>query len=127
MKNNELFEKLENEIKTLQDQSNGLDQLYRCIGRDVFDDEDREIVKKQQMSTATTKVELEQSLMKKKNIYHTKIKSMELRLQDRQLQLEEFSKQSSLFREFPDVLDFFVRKQHRLNETIASIRQKLVT
>jgi hypothetical protein len=31
-----------------------------------------------------------------------------------------------VFKDFPDVLDFFARKQSRLNESLASIKAKLV-
>ena len=122
----QLFVKLEDEIRLLTQQEQNLATLASYVAGEAFDDEDRSTVRNKQMHIAATKRHLMEVLVKKKEIYHTQIKMMQARLDDRKTHLEDFSKNSSLFTDFPDVLDFFARKQSRLNETLSTIKDKLV-
>ena len=122
----QLFDKLEAEIKHLALQENNLNVLVTYVAGESFDDEDRTMVHNKLMQITSTKKHLDEVLVKKKEIYHTQVKIMEERLTNRKMNLEDFSKKSNVFKDFPDVLDFFARKQSRLNESLASIKAKLV-
>ena len=121
----QLFSKLENEIKSLAAQEENLSKFATYVNSDTFDDEDRTMVRNKQMHISTTKRNLEEVLSKKKDIYNTQVKMMEHKLVERQSKLENFGKNTTLFNDFPDVLEFFARKQSRLNETLGSVKKKL--
>lgn len=121
-----IFAKLDAEIKLLEKQGANLTTLANHVSSEAFDDEDRRMVHDKQVYIASTKKHLQEVLDKKKEIYHTQIKTMETRLSHRQAQLETFSKENTVFQDFPDVLEFFARKQNRLTETLATVREKLI-
>jgi hypothetical protein len=121
----QLFGKLENQIKSLVTQEESLAQLATYVNSEIFDDEDRAMVRNKQMHITSTKKQLEEVLFKKKDIYNTQVKIMENRLSERQSKLEDFGKKTSLFNDFPDVLEFFARKQSRLNTSLGSVKTKL--
>jgi hypothetical protein len=122
----QLFSKLENEIKSLAAQEENLLKFATYVNSETFDDEDRTMVRNKQMHISSTKRHLEEVLSKKKDIYNTQVKMMEQKLVERQSKLEDFGKNTTLFNDFPDVLEFFARKQSRLNETLGSVKKKLI-
>ena len=122
----QLFSKLENEIKSLAAQEENLLRFATYVNSETFDDEDRTMVRNKQMHISSTKRHLEEVLSKKKDIYNTQVKMMEQKLVERQSKLEDFGKNTTLFNDFPDVLEFFARKQSRLNETLGSVKKKLI-
>jgi hypothetical protein len=122
----QLFSKLENEIKSLAAQEENLLKFATYVNSETFDDEDRTMVRNKQMHNSSTKRHLEEVLSKKKDIYNTQVKMMEQKLVERQSKLEDFGKNTTLFNDFPDVLEFFARKQSRLNETLGSVKKKLI-
>lgn len=125
MSNNSMFIKVEGQIQTLAKQEQGLLTLAGQLQDAVFDDEDRRMVGKKILEIQNTKEVLEKTLAKKKEIYKNQIQGMEEHLQARQQVLENFDVQQKIFHEFPDVLEFFARKQTRLTETLTTIRDEL--
>jgi len=120
-----MFIKVEGQIQTLAKQEQGLLTLAGQLQDAVFDDEDRRMVGKKILEIQNTKEVLEKTLAKKKEIYKNQIQGMEEHLQARQQVLENFDVQQKIFHEFPDVLEFFARKQTRLTETLTTIRDEL--
>jgi hypothetical protein len=123
---NDLFVKLENQISELIQQEENLRVFADFVTTDAFDDEDRNTVRAKHVHITQTKQHLQEVLTKKKDIYNTQIKTMEIRLQQRQLQLEDFGKKTRVFEAFPDVIEYFAKKQARLNESLTGVKEKLV-
>lgn len=121
-----MFIKLEGQIKRLNEKEQGLLTLANQLNADVFDNEDRKIVSQKIIETRDMKQTLEVTLIKKRKIYKNQIQGVEQHLKAREQKLEQFDKtQGIIFQEFPDVLEFFARKQTRLNEALVGIREKL--
>ncbi len=125
MSQKKMFAKLETQIASLGEQEKAIGCLCQKIQSDCFDEEDRKMVQQKFLDICETKRQFEITLEKKKEIYQNQIVGLETRLQRRQHVLETFDKQQNVFKEFPDVLEYFARKQSRLNETLTSIKQQL--
>jgi len=122
-----LFKKLETEIKALTTQETHLKRLYAMTRKGHFDDEDRKFVQTKIAQLRETKSNLENVLKRKKAIYDSQIKQMEEKLQQRHSELDQFCRQSKVFQDFPDILDYFSSKQARLNAVLNGVKQKLVS
>jgi hypothetical protein len=120
-----MFVKLEAQIKSLSKQEQDFITLAEQLVSSVFDDEDRRMVHRKILEIQGTRQLMEQTLAKKKEIYKNQIMGMEQQLQARQQALETFDKERKIFQQFPDVLEFFARKQSRLIETLTAIRDQL--
>jgi hypothetical protein len=118
----QLFVKLEKQIQELANQQKGLLLLVEKVKSNCFDEEDRQLVAQKLQSVIDTKKAIELTLQKKRDIYQNQIIGMEQQLKQRQQLLES---QETIFKDFPDVLDFFAKKQTQLNQTLLSIKDQL--
>jgi prolyl oligopeptidase PreP (S9A serine peptidase family) len=122
-----MFAKLQMQIANLVAQQQSMATLGQHLKSDYFDEEDRQMVQQKLLDIAETKRQLEITLVRKQEIYKNQIQGLETQLQRRQKVLESVDKKQSLFKEFPDVLEYFAKKQSRLNETLISIKDQLQT
>lgn len=120
-----LFAKLEAQISSLAEQQKLVTALSEKMTAACFDEEDRRIIQQKLQQISETKAQIEDSLQKKKEIYQTQIIGMEKQLTQRQKIFESCEQTQNLFREFPDVLDFFARKQSNLSDTLTKIKDQL--
>lgn len=121
-----LFQKYEKEIVTLGRRYAQLDDLRRAMKtQECFDSEDEKMMVSKLAELAEAKKHFEIVLAKKKAIYESSIQNMEQHIQTRQQTLESFEQKTQFFQNFPDVLEFFVRKQGRLSESLQDIKRKL--
>lgn len=120
-----MFAKLESQMKEVANYENNLKQLSQDILGKEFDEEDRKIVKIKLDEVILLKNQLSKELNHKQNIYHNQIKSMENKLDQRKIKLDSLSKKTNVFQQFPDMLDYFARKQTTLNTTLEKVKNKL--
>ncbi len=120
-----LFAKLEAQIASLAEQQKMITILSEKMSAGCFDEEDRKIIQQKLQQISDTKSQVEDSLQKKREIYNTQIIGMEKQLVQRQKIFESCDQTQHLFKEFPDMLDFFARKQSNLSETLTKIKDQL--
>ena len=120
-----MFAKLQARIASLDKQHQIMETLSQHLKTDFFDDEDRAMVSQKLTTIAETKRQLEITLHRKQEIYTTQIQGLETQLQKRQRVLEALDKQERVFREFPDLLEYFARRQSKLGETLVIIKDQL--
>ena len=120
-----LFAKLEAQIASLAEQQKMITILSEKMSAVCFDEEDRKIIQQKLQQISDTKSQVEDSLQKKREIYNTQIIGMEKQLVQRQKIFESCDQTQHLFKEFPDMLDFFARKQSNLSETLTKIKDQL--
>ncbi len=117
-----MFSKLEANIRALEAQQTAISALAEQLQADCFDDEDRATVQQKLVSVTESKAKVEATLARKREIYKTQILGMEQQLSQRHSKLET---QQAVFEAFPDVLEYFARKQSVLTESLASIKTHL--
>lgn len=120
-----LFAKLEAQIASLEEQQKMIRSLSDKMTAVCFDEEDRKIIQQKLQQISDTKTQVEDSLQKKREIYNTQIIGMEKQLTQRQKIFESCDQTQHLFKEFPDMLEFFARKQSNLSETLTKIKDQL--
>ena len=120
-----MFAKLHTRIANLEKQHQIMETLSQHLKTDFFDDEDRAMVSRKLTTISETKRQLEITLHRKQEIYTTQIQGLETQLQKRQRVLEALDKQERVFKEFPDLLEYFARRQSKLGETLVSIKDQL--
>ena len=120
-----LFAKLEAQIASLEEQQKMIRSLSDKMTEVCFDEEDRKIIQQKLQQISDTKTQVEDSLQKKREIYNTQIIGMEKQLTQRQKIFESCDQTQHLFKEFPDMLEFFARKQSNLSETLTKIKDQL--
>lgn len=121
----DLFGKLEKQIHDLNQYISQLTAFGKHLQQSCFDQEDEKFIVVKLQQAQQVKEGLERTLFRKREIYNNQVKVMEAQLTLRQQQLEGFNGAGQLFEAFPDVLDYFAKKQARLQESLGSIRQKL--
>lgn len=124
--NKDMFIELESNIEDLNKQEKSLLALQEQMDKaDCFDDDDLKLIESKLSELQSRRKKLESTLAKKREIYQKKIKGMERQILKRQQTLEHIDKKQAVFREFPDVLDYFARKQSKLNDSLASLKHSL--
>jgi hypothetical protein len=116
-----MFGKLEDEIKTATETEQELLRFMAQLQVPCFDDEDRAIVLSKLVTTKDRREKLEAQLVQKRGIYRNLVQKVEARLQDREKVLE----QELLWQKFPDILEFFVEKQHQSGRELELALKKL--
>lgn len=120
-----MFDKLQSQISALGQQQQAMATLVQHLETDFFDEEDMSMVQQKLLDITETKRQFEITLARKQEIYKNQIQGLETQLQKRQKVLESVDKQHSVFKEFPDILEYFARKQSRMNETLISVKDQL--
>jgi len=120
-----IFHQLELQISQLDTHIQNLVRLGQFMEKNFFDDEDKKMVLYKINETQQVKEGLEKTLVQKQDIYNNQVKVMEHQLENRQQALERFDRETDLFLTFPDILNYFVSKQTRLQKTLNGIRSKL--
>ena len=120
-----MFSKLEQQIALLTEQQKSIQSMSENLTADCFDEDDRKIIQHKLQQISDTKRQVEESLQKKKEIYQTQIVGMEKQLSQRQKVLENCEQTQTVFKNFPDLLDFFARKQSNLSTSLATIKEQL--
>jgi hypothetical protein len=121
----DLFGGLEKQIRDLTQYTVSLLAFHHHLKQTCFDQEDEQFVLVKLQQAQQVKDGLERTLARKREIYDKQVRVMETQLSTRQQQLEGFGGANALFSAFPDVLEYFAKKQARLQESLLAIRQKL--
>lgn len=120
-----LFITHEARIANLSSQLAKLEVLYSNIQDTQFDDEDRQMVSYKIADLKQIRQTAEETLRQKRQIYETQIKQMQIQLDARQTSLETCDTNAVIFQDFPDILQYFVQKQTRLNHSLEQIKKQL--
>ena len=120
-----IFQQLELQISQLHEHIEHLLKLGQFMGNGFFDDEDKKMILSKISEAQQVKQGLEKTLVEKQHIYNNHVRVMETQLVSRRNALEQFDKDTGLFKIFPDVLDYFAKKQTRLQGTLQTIKQQL--
>jgi len=126
----DLFNDLEQQIKDIDKYITGLTSFHGLVSKNCFDNEDHEFVAVKIQQATQLREGLSDTLIRKREIYENQVMTMEQQLQSRQTNMEEFlelSGSGELFDAFPDVLEFFAKKQARLEESLGAIKRKLTS
>ena len=112
-------------IESLSQQHRSVDSFAQSIRTDCFDEEDRKVIDKKIADIVAAKKAQERLLKQKQDIYKNQIVHLETQLTQRQRVLESSETQDRVFKEFPDILEYFARKQAKLTDALSSIKTDL--
>ena len=118
-----MFEPLQRKIADVKAQITVIGNLVAELGPECFDDEDRRIVQEKVSQLTETQNEWQADLDRKQNIYETQIRGLESDLAARREVLQKIDESKQCFRDFPDLLQFFVQKQKRLQKNLLQIKK----
>ena len=121
------FDNIKKDIKALECQLHDLATLkdsMSSVTPDIFDKEDIYIVSethKQVLQKCTEKVA---SFQYKKRLYDGQIKSIQIQV-DKRIQLLKDPKYEKTFKQFPELLSFYVQKQASMNQSLDNVIQSI--
>ena len=117
-----MFERIEQEIKTLREKEKNLASIIQKIDNATcFDEEDSKVIQKELSVIKENLNQVEVLLRHKKEIYNNHVVDLEKRILERSTTLNSVTH----FQEFPDLLRFFAHKQNDLDNNLQDIKKQL--
>ena len=117
-----MFAALEAQLVKVNTQLEELIKFSSLIIQPCFDKDDQKLVACKVKEVTELKTLLEETLKKRRLIYQTQVCVVEEHIGARE---EVFQHSSELFDEFPDILEYFVKKQDNLKTNLDGIKTRL--
>ena len=120
----DIFEGLKLQINSLDNQITGLNNFmkYMVDNSSEFDSEDKQTIQMKLTQMIATRDNLQRNLLHRQKVYEEQVSVMQNQLNLRQQKLESFDTKTKFFASFPDVLEFFAKKQATMSNKLEQVK-----